>query len=244
MKIIAYIRVSTDKQAELGLGLDVQRQAIAAWARQHGHMITAWHSDEGISGSDGLDRQVGLAEAFRTLERGDANALVIHRMDRLANKLASQLAWTEQLERSGCRVISVTEPDIGADEVRTLVRQVLGAVAEYNRALIVRNTQAGRALKHERGGFAYGSPSYGWKAEGRELVPVPAEQAVLARMRQLHEDGVSWAAIAAQLNAEGIPAKQGGRWHGKTIQRLIDPVARQAARASSARQRQQKRRAA
>ena len=47
VKVAAYLRVSTNTQAEHGLGLDVQRQACRAWARQQGHKIISWHADEG-----------------------------------------------------------------------------------------------------------------------------------------------------------------------------------------------------
>src|SRR2546426_9291882 len=52
MNVVAYLRVSTDRQAEEGLGLDVQKHAIRAWAKQHGNRIVAWARDEGVSGSN------------------------------------------------------------------------------------------------------------------------------------------------------------------------------------------------
>ncbi len=72
MRIAAYLRVSTDTQAEHGLGLDVQRQAIRAWARAHGHKITSWHADAGVSGSNGLDSREALPEAMAEVRSGRA----------------------------------------------------------------------------------------------------------------------------------------------------------------------------
>jgi DNA invertase Pin-like site-specific DNA recombinase len=69
MRVCAYLRVSTDEQAEQGLGLDVQEQAIRAWAREHKHRVTAWHRDEGISGSNGLETRLALADALTELRR-------------------------------------------------------------------------------------------------------------------------------------------------------------------------------
>jgi DNA invertase Pin-like site-specific DNA recombinase len=76
MNIVAYIRVSTDKQAEDGCGLDVQRDAVRSWARAHGHRVVLWTSDEGVSGSNGLDAREGLADALRALRTSAADALV------------------------------------------------------------------------------------------------------------------------------------------------------------------------
>lgn len=220
MKLIAYTRVSTDAQAEHGLGLDVQRRAIRAWAAKNDHKVIAWYSDKGISGSNGLDTRPGLAEAFRETE-AKADGLVVYRLDRLARKLGSQITWIEQLESRGRQVISVTEPDVGQDEMRVLVRQVLGAIAEYERATIVRRMRDGRALKAERGGFAYGSPPYGWRADGHELVPVEAEQATLARIRDLRAESCSIRVIGETLTAEGFTPKRGGQWHAETIRRIL-----------------------
>jgi hypothetical protein len=60
VKVATCLRVSTDTQAGHGLGLDVQRQAIRAWAREYGHQVIAWHADEGISGSNGLETRLAL----------------------------------------------------------------------------------------------------------------------------------------------------------------------------------------
>src|SRR5690242_10011662 len=99
MRVISYTRVSTDRQAEQGLGLDAQRRAINSWAKTNGHKIVATFTDEGVSGSNGLDTRPGLANAFQALEDGQADAMVVYRLDRLARKLASQETWIETLER-------------------------------------------------------------------------------------------------------------------------------------------------
>src|SRR5690349_14217760 len=87
LQVTTYLRVSTDKQADEGLGLDVQREAIRAWAKEHGHRVVRWTADEGISGSNGLDTRVALLEAFDALKDGTAAGLVVYRLDRLARDL-------------------------------------------------------------------------------------------------------------------------------------------------------------
>ena len=69
MKIIGYIRVSTDQQAESGLGLEAQRKAIEAYAKNLGHPITEFYSDEGICGALSLDKRPGILNAISALER-------------------------------------------------------------------------------------------------------------------------------------------------------------------------------
>jgi hypothetical protein len=80
------------------------------------------------------------------------------------------------------------------DPTRKLIRQVLGAVSEFERSLIKLRLQRGRALKAERGGFAFGAPPFGFGAEGGELVPVDREQEARVRdcqVRQRDQDEVT-----------------------------------------------------
>ena len=226
LRAIAYIRVSTDRQADEGNGLDVQRQAITAWAKAGGHKIVDWFSDE-QSGKDALDpdngltTRPGLSEAFIALEGGQADALVVYRLDRLARKLSHREVWIERQQSKGREVISVTEPGYGDDEMRTLVRQILGSVAEYERVVIAKRLSAGRAAKAAKGGYAYGAPPFGYRAEGKELAPDPGEQAILARIRRLRDGGASLRQVADTLNTEAVPARR-GRWHSQTVARALE----------------------
>ena len=67
-----HLRVSTDRQAEHGNGLEVQRAAIRAWAKAEGHKIVAWRTDDGVSGSNGLEAREELALALGDLQDGTA----------------------------------------------------------------------------------------------------------------------------------------------------------------------------
>src|SRR5947209_5180061 len=143
MRIVGYLRVSTDRQAEEGLGLDVQRDAIRTWAKANGHRVAKWCSDEGVSGSNGLDGRDGLAEALGALRDGRADALAVYRLDRLARDLVLQEQLLAEVWRMGSRVWSTSpsedaylDPNGAADDPsRTLIRQILGAVAQYERAM-------------------------------------------------------------------------------------------------------------
>jgi DNA invertase Pin-like site-specific DNA recombinase len=227
MKLTAYLRVSTDAQAEHGHGLDVQRQGIRKWARANGHQIVSWHTDEGISGSNGLDSRKSLPDAFRDLREHRAFGIVVYRLDRLARDLILQETLLREIDAiggeafstfSGEQEVITDDPD---DPSRRLIRQVLGAVSEYERSLIRLRLSNGRRRKAERGGYAYGSPPYGWRAEGGQLIEDPAEQAVRARILGLRAAGQSVRAIADTLTGEGLTPKRGGQWHPETIRRIL-----------------------
>jgi len=227
MNVIAYLRVSTDKQAEEGLGLDVQEAACRAWAKDAGHKIAAVLRDEGVPGSNGLDTREALPQALGMIKAGQAAGLVVARLDRLARDLVLQETLLAEVRRMGGEVFTTSageasyladDPD---DPSRKLIRQILGAVNEYERNMIALRLRSGRAAKAARNGYAYGAPPFGYRAEGGELVPDPDEQAVLARIRRLRDGGASLRVIADALNAGAVPARR-GRWHSQTVARALE----------------------
>jgi DNA invertase Pin-like site-specific DNA recombinase len=111
------------------------------------------------------------------------------------------------------------DPD---DPSRRLIRQVLGAVSAYEREMVVLRLRNGRRRKAERGGFAYGSPSFGARAEGGALVDDVNEQAAIRRAVELRADGLSLRAIAETLGAEGHRPKRARVWHPNAVRRVLD----------------------
>jgi DNA invertase Pin-like site-specific DNA recombinase len=225
MRLVAYLRVSTDLQAEQGLGLDVQRRGIRAWAKAHGHRIVRFHSDEGISGSNGVETRQGLLDALNDLEAGDAAGLVMYRLDRLARKLTVQEATLARVWSMGCTAYSVDLGEIPQDDpddpMRTALRQMVGVFSQLERGMIAARLRSGRRLKAERGGYAGGAPKYGYRASEGDLVPDEREAATVARILQMHADGTGSRGIAAALNADGVPAKRGGSWSSAQVCRVI-----------------------
>jgi DNA invertase Pin-like site-specific DNA recombinase len=127
-----------------------------------------------------------------------------------------------RMRKAGVEVLSVTEPDIDSDDAtRVLVRQVLGAIAQYERALIRSRMAAGRAAKLATDGYTGGRPPFGWRAEGKELVADPREQEVIALARCLSAEGLSSRQVAARLEEAGHRPKTGERWSSVQVGRVL-----------------------
>jgi len=226
MRLIGYLRVSTTGQADDGYGLKVQRADIQKWAKANGHQVVKWYEDAGVSGTATLVERPGLAAAVDALRPPpQANGLVVARQDRLARQLTVQEAILATVWQAGGSVFSADSGEILQDDpddpVRTLVRQVLGSIAEFDRALINKRLKAGRAAKAEAGGFAYGSPPYGWRSVNGDLVAVPEEQEALSLMVTMREDGASLPAICTALSEAGHTTKRGGTWHPTTVAKIL-----------------------
>jgi|CZKT01.1.fsa_nt_gi DNA invertase Pin-like site-specific DNA recombinase len=239
MKVTAYVRVSAGKQAEQGPGPDVQRHAIAVWAKEHGHKIVSWHADIGARSGNALDGRSGLPDAWQELTDHKAEGIVFYKLDRLAGDVILQESLLRDIRRLGCHAYSTfageqenmeNDPQ---DPSRKMIRVIIGAVSDYEREIIRLRLHNGRRRKAERGGYAYGGPPYGYQALSGELVPVEREQAVLARMAELRASGASLRQIADILNSEGIAPRR-GTWHPQTVSRALERTARERASAAEA----------
>lgn len=219
MKVAAYLRTSTDSQEE---GLETQRAEIRAWAKAQGHTVAGWYVDEGISGSNGLESRIGLADALAA-----KLPVVVYKLDRLARDLVIQETILGQAKREGTRIFSTltTEDayleDDPKDPTRKLIRQVLGAVADYERAMIRLRMAAGANRKKANGGYAGGGIPYGWRAENQELVPNPLERKAVKLMKEHRDEGWSLREIAKVLDAFGIPPRKGESWHPHSVARIL-----------------------
>jgi len=233
MRLVSYTRVSTDKQEAEGQGLAVQEAHNGEWAHRRGHEIVAVETD---TASGKLEDREGLAAALRQVRDGEADGVIVYRLDRLARDLVLQEQLLAEVRRSGGEVFStsdaeqsfmVDDPD---DPSRKLIRQVLGAVAEFERGMIALRLRNGRRRKHAQGGYAYGRPGYGTRATGGVLVAVPEQVATIDRMRELRRRGKSLRAIAATLNADGVQGPTGGAWSATAVQRALQRAGVRTAR--------------
>ena len=226
VNLVAYIRVSTDKQVKEGFGLDAQRSEIKTWAKREGHRIVQFCSDEGISGSNGISTRLGLYDALDSIRRNGAQGIVFSSLDRLARRMTEQEGILSEVWDHGGTVFSIGDggevlQDDPDDPMRTAVRQMRGVFAQLERGLIRQRMAKGKREKAAQGGYVGGAPPLGFAGGGGRLVPDPEGQITVARIEQLHSDGKSLRQIIAVLESEGRHPKR-GRWHPSSIARVLD----------------------
>jgi DNA invertase Pin-like site-specific DNA recombinase len=226
MKLVAYLRVSTDKQAEEGNGLDVQERMIEAWATRNGHTITALTQDAGISGTKAVQDRPGLGLALDLLHAETVDGIVVRDLDRLARSVTIQEAVLADVWRDdGKHVFTATGGEVHRDDpddpMRTAMREMAGVFAGLERRMLVKRLRDGRKAKAARGGHAVGPAPYGWSAKDGELHQIEAEQVALIRMRQLQAEGSTTREIAGMLASEGHPTKRGGQWTSPVVSRIL-----------------------
>jgi DNA invertase Pin-like site-specific DNA recombinase len=220
-RAIAYVRCSTDQQAESGLGLDAQRRAIEQSAARQGLAVAAFYEDAGLSGAKDIEARPGLLEAVSALRRGDV--LLVAKRDRLGRDVVSVALIERLISRKGARVLSAAGEGTDTDDpTALLMRRIADAFSEHEGRVIRTRTKA--ALKAKRAqGLRAGNIPFGFSlAEDRKtLLPHTGEQQILEEIRRLRREGCSMPQIAAALNERGIVTRSGSAWRFEYIRRLL-----------------------
>ncbi|CAN5199998.1 recombinase family protein [soil metagenome] len=207
--VVGYVRVSTSEQADSGAGLEAQRGAIEAEAQRRGWRLLTIHEDAGTSGKS-MNGRPGLSEALSAVEAGEANGLVVAKLDRLSRSLLDFAALMEQARKRGWNLIAL---DLGVDTSTPsgeLMANVLATFAQFERRLIGQRTKDALAVKRAQG-VRLGRP--------REI-----PEKTIARISELYAAGLSVAAIARRLNEGGVSTPRGGRWHPPGVARALSWV--------------------
>jgi DNA invertase Pin-like site-specific DNA recombinase len=201
MRVIGYLRVSTQEQASNGAGLAAQRAAIEAEAERRGWSVQ-WAEDRGYSAKN-LCR-AGIKSALAALRTNDADALVAARLDRLSRSLLDFAGLMERSRRERWALVAL---DLGVDTSTPsgeMLANVLASFAQFERRLIGQRTKEALAVR-KAAGIKLGRPA---------LVPRNVRQRILRARRGGH----SYQAIADTLNAGRVPTGHGAaRWHPSTV---------------------------
>jgi site-specific DNA recombinase len=222
--LATYLRVSSEEQAQSGLGLDDQRGRCTAYIEALSLPgEPRLFVDAGASGKS-LDRPA-LTDLRAALRRREVAAVVVLKLDRLTRSLRDLLGLVEELERYGAALHSVGERIDTGSAVGRMLLGILGAVAEWEREAIAERTRSAVRAKRRRGG-AHGFAPLGACVVDGQLQPVAAQVDALALIRARHAEGASFRTIAAELRERGVPTARGGTWAAGTVHRVVARLAR------------------
>lgn len=199
-KAVVYIRASTEEQH---LGPEAQRAAVEQHAFRHGLSIVAIHRDLGVSGGTPLAECDGLMAAMADLETHRAGLLLVAKRDRLARDVMKAAMVTSRVEALGATIVSAAGEGEGDDPAAKLMRTMIDAFAEYERAMIAARTRAALQAKKKKGERIGGIP-YGFSDLDGKLVPNDAEREVIVAARELSSRGVSLRGICRMFLEEKV----------------------------------------
>jgi DNA invertase Pin-like site-specific DNA recombinase len=191
---VAYLRTSSATNVGADKDSTVrQRTAIAAFAKAHGFVVIDEFSDV-VSGADPIDERPGFARMLQKIAGNGVCTILIESPDRFARDLTVQLTGHDKLKALGVSLIPTTAPDHFTTDTPTsiLIRQVLGAVAQFEKAALVAKLKAARDRKI----------AAGEKCGGRKSLAESRPELVMMA-RKLRSRRMSLRKIAAELARRG-----------------------------------------
>jgi site-specific DNA recombinase len=217
VKAALYIRVSTDDQAEHGHSMEAQEARLREFCDHHGHEVVGVYADGGVSGTIPFAERPEGGRLLADRVRLGTQLVLAVKTDRIGRSLIGILRVHQDMERLGVILRALDAPaDTTTPEGRMML-QITGAFAEHERNRIVDRTKTALARMKARGlrtgGIPYGSRL---APDGVHLEPDPEEQRVVEMVRELHNGGISYRALAVYLEGAGIEPR-GESWHKTTV---------------------------
>jgi DNA invertase Pin-like site-specific DNA recombinase len=211
----AYMRTSSatnvgqDKDSERR-----QRLNIAAFAKSCSYTIADndWFYDAAVSGADPVGERPGFAAMLKRIATNGVRTIIVESPDRFARDLAVQLTGHDFLKKLGVQLVPATAPDFFMEDTPTavLVRQVLGAIAQFEKASLVAKLKAARERKRELAGKCEGRKSYA------ELAPDMVKLAQTLRGKRL-----SLRKVSAELAQKGYLTAKGQPFSASAVKAMI-----------------------
>lgn len=210
---LLYARVSTSMQVNDGVSLDVQERQLINAAEFHG--FTKWEMvrEEGRSGKNITGRPV-LTESLRRLDAGEAQALFVTRIDRLARSTTDFLSIVDRARQKEWRLIML---DLNLDTATyqgRFVVTIMSALAEMERGIIAARQKDVHRDRRERGIV------WGVDMGPKNKTPDVLKDRILTERFK----GLSYREIANGLNADGILSQNGGKWYATTVKNIVDAI--------------------
>lgn len=212
MNCFCYLRVSGPSQTK-GDGFLRQFKAIRKYCAANDLKIVRIFRERGVSGKTDLEDRPALSDLFEALEEDGVRVVVIEKLDRLARLLMVQETIVADMARKELTLLSALEPDLCSDDpTRVLIRQILGAFAQYEAAILVLKLRAARERKTARGERGTGRHAFGEKI---------GEKIILDRILDLRFGGATFQAIASHLNGSNFRSRTGAKWRASTVAKIV-----------------------
>jgi len=208
---ILYARVSTQLQVNDGVSLDVQERQLQQAAEMAGYTLIELVREEGRSGKN-ISGRPALTDALKRLDAGEAKALFVTRIDRLARSTQDFLSVVDRANKNGWRLVMLDlNLDTSSYQGRFVVT-IMSALAEMERGIIAERQKDVHKDRRARGVV--------WGVDMGPKNKTPEE--IKQRISDERAAGNSYRKIADGLNRDEVPTQNGRKWYPTTVKNLLD----------------------
>jgi DNA invertase Pin-like site-specific DNA recombinase len=207
---ILYARVSTQLQVNDGISLDVQERQLYQAAEIAGYTLIELVREEGRSGKN-ISGRPALTDALKRLDAGEAKALFVTRIDRLARSTQDFLSVVDRANKNGWRLVMLDlNLDTSSYQGRFVVT-IMSALAEMERGIIAERQKDVHKDRRARGVV--------W---GVDMGPKnKTSEEIKQRIISERSAGSSYQKIADSLNKDSVPTQNNKKWYATTVKNIL-----------------------
>jgi len=235
MKVVGYIRVSTETQVREGQGLKVQKEQIIEYCKTQKLEMLGIYEDRGMSGAKAdeenltIDRE-DLQNMLADIPSMRAKYVVVLNTSRLWRSDLVKILIQRELKKHNVDVKAIDQPNYSIysqdDPSQFLINGMMELLDHYQRLEIALKLKRGKLRKAKSGGFVGGQIALGYKhviVDNKPDIAIDQKTAkTISMIRTLRKRGSSMNSIANQLNENQVPTKRGGKWYASTIHYILN----------------------
>lgn len=223
MRVVGVLRLS--RSSDVSTSLERQREQIELWAKLHGHDVVGWAVDDGVSGATSPFERDGFGPWLRDDKLEEYDIACAWKLDRFGRSVSEFLKLSEHMRANG-KQIATTDGTVDTTTPQgRFFTVLLSAMSEWERDMISMRAKSSQAKLRALGRSHGGPAPYGYRPirrdDGVYLEPHPVEADTVRFAVRLRLKGMSYQAIADELNQKGHRTKHGHEWVGTRVQKVL-----------------------
>jgi len=216
---VGYVRVSQERAAKNGYGLQAQESDIQRLAAYRDIKVFHVYNEPGESGYQ--RERPALKKLLEDAKAGRFNVAIFPSIDRAGRSVKDVIEIDTMLRKYGVDIVFVREGIDTSTPIGELFRNIMASIAQFEGRLIYERLSKGKYEKAANGGYVGGWLPYGYKLENGLVIIVPEEAVVVERIFRWKADGQSLRWICRELNREGVKTQRDSKWQVSTLRRML-----------------------
>ena len=219
MKVLGYVRVSSEIQKKKNNSIPLQKKKINEYCQLNDFELIDVYEDNGISGMS-IDKRNGYKSMIQYLNDNDIDAIVVWSLSRLGRKMKDVVEFMDYLKQNNIGFYSIKENLNNNDKIGSLIMNILSSINEFEVEVIRERIKDVKRNKKQNG-EVYGRMMYGFDNVNGKMVENKDEKRVISRIKNFRSRGWSWRKISNRLNEENIKSKEDKIWYDGSVYNMM-----------------------
>lgn len=218
-RAVGYIRVSQERAARNGYGLQAQESAIRKHTEYKDWKLQEIYSERGVSGYKRDRPELNrLLEGART---GKFDVVVFPSIDRVGRSVKDVIEIDSFLQKQNIDTVFLREGIDTSTPTGALYRNIMSSVAEFEGKLIYERLSKGKRAKASNGGYVGGWLPYGYRLDDGNIVVIKEEAEVVEKIFKWRAKGMTYKWICGILNTSNVKTQKNSLWYSSTIRGIL-----------------------